>query len=106
MINEPTAAAIAYGLDKQQAAKRTAFIYDLGGGTFDVSVMNLEGSAFTVLASSGDTHLGGQDFDMRLMDHFIAVSVRRYPACRYLAADTPRVDTPGQIPRTQVPRGF
>ncbi|KAK3912222.1 Heat shock cognate 71 kDa protein [Frankliniella fusca] len=71
MINEPTAAAIAYGLDKKKGpndAKKTIFIYDLGGGTFDVSVMTVEGNDFTVLASGGDTQLGGQDFDARLMN--------------------------------------
>lgn len=73
MINEPTSAAIAYGWNKQTAAKKTVFIYDLGGGTFDVSVMTIQGSDFRVLASDGDTHLGGQDFDVRLMEHFMQV---------------------------------
>ncbi|KAJ1530964.1 hypothetical protein ONE63_005800 [Megalurothrips usitatus] len=71
IINEPTAAAIAYGLDRKSTAKRTIFIFDLGGGTFDVSVVTIQGSDFTVLASDGDTHLGGQDFDVRLMEHFL-----------------------------------
>ncbi|XP_034235486.1 heat shock 70 kDa protein II-like isoform X2 [Thrips palmi] len=69
MINEPTAAAIAYGLDNGSSAKKTVFIYDLGGGTFDVSVMVIQGSEFRVVASGGDTHLGGQDFDARLLNH-------------------------------------
>ncbi|XP_034246877.1 chaperone protein DnaK-like [Thrips palmi] len=71
MINEPTAGAIAYGLDKKSAKKKTVFVYDLGGGTFDVSVMVIEGSEFKVLASGGDTHLGGQDFDARLLKHCV-----------------------------------
>ncbi|XP_034235489.1 heat shock 70 kDa protein 2-like isoform X5 [Thrips palmi] len=69
MINEPTAAAIAYGLDNGSSTKKTVFIYDLGGGTFDVSVMVIQGSEFRVVASGGDTHLGGQDFDARLLNH-------------------------------------
>ncbi|KAK3910981.1 Heat shock protein 70 B2, partial [Frankliniella fusca] len=71
IINEPTAAAIAYGLDKVSASRRIVLIFDLGGGTFDVSVMRIEGADFTVLASDGDTHLGGQDFDIRLVEHFM-----------------------------------
>ncbi|XP_034245805.1 endoplasmic reticulum chaperone BiP-like [Thrips palmi] len=76
MINEPTAAAIAYALDKKKSGqsesdKKTVFIYDLGGGTFDVSVLTAAGSEYTVLASDGDTNLGGQDFDERLLHHFI-----------------------------------
>ncbi|XP_026288704.1 heat shock-related 70 kDa protein 2-like [Frankliniella occidentalis] len=71
MINEPTAAAIAYGLDnkKDVGPSKTVFIFDLGGGTFDVSVMKISGSSFQVLASGGDTHLGGQDFDVLLLEH-------------------------------------
>ncbi|XP_034232366.1 heat shock 70 kDa protein cognate 4-like [Thrips palmi] len=72
MINEPTAAAIAYGLDKKSASKKTVFAFDLGGGTFDVSVMVIEGSEYRVVAAGGDTHLGGQDFDTRLLRHCIA----------------------------------
>ncbi|KAJ1530965.1 hypothetical protein ONE63_005801 [Megalurothrips usitatus] len=78
MINEPTAAAVAYGLDKTSgtaAAKKTIFIYDLGGGTFDVSVMTVHGSEFTVLATGGDAHLGGQDFNSRLVE-FIREDIR------------------------------
>lgn len=78
MINEPTAAAIAYALDKKKIGdadntKKTVFIYDLGGGTFDVSVLTTIGSEYTVLASGGNTNLGGQDFDERLLHHFIQV---------------------------------
>ncbi|XP_034235505.1 heat shock 70 kDa protein II-like isoform X2 [Thrips palmi] len=71
MINEPTAAAIAYGLDNESSTKKTVFIYDLGGGTFDVSVMVIQDSEFRVVASGGDTHLGGQDFDTRLLNHCV-----------------------------------
>ncbi|CAD5229566.1 unnamed protein product [Bursaphelenchus okinawaensis] len=72
IINEPTAAALAYGLDKKLKGERNVLIFDLGGGTFDVSVLTIaEGSMFEVKATSGDTHLGGEDFDDRLLNHFI-----------------------------------
>ena len=71
IINEPTAAAIAYGLGAGKSAKeRNVMIYDLGGGTFDVSLLHIQGGVFTVKATAGDTHLGGQDFDTNLLDHF------------------------------------
>jgi len=69
IINEPTAAAIAYGLDKQ--AEKNILVYDLGGGTFDVSLLTIDNGVFEVVATSGDTHLGGEDFDQRLMQHFM-----------------------------------
>merc|ERR1719463_154576 len=69
IINEPTAAAIAYGLDKQ--AEKNILVYDLGGGTFDVSLLTIDNGVFEVVATSGDTHLGGEDFDQRLIEHFI-----------------------------------
>jgi len=69
IINEPTAAAIAYGLGSGKSAKeRNVLIYDLGGGTFDVSLLNIQGGVFTVRATAGDTHLGGQDFDNNVMN--------------------------------------
>eukprot|EP00916_Digyalum_oweni_P014972 GHVL01024462.1.p1 GENE.GHVL01024462.1~~GHVL01024462.1.p1 ORF type:complete len:674 (+),score=146.58 GHVL01024462.1:68-2023(+) len=71
IINEPTAAAIAYGLDKK--AERTILVYDVGGGTFDVSLLTIDNGVFEVLATSGDTHLGGEDFDQRVMEHFIQI---------------------------------
>ena len=70
IINEPTAAAIAYGLDKNKDEDKIVLIFDLGGGTFDVSLLNIEGGIFEVKASAGDTHLGGEDFDARLLRHF------------------------------------
>ncbi|KAK5134649.1 Heat shock protein ssb1 [Meristemomyces frigidus] len=71
IINEPTAAAIAYGLGAGKSDKeRNVMIYDLGGGTFDVSLLHIQGGVFTVKATAGDTHLGGQDFDTNLLDHF------------------------------------
>ncbi|PYH77850.1 putative Hsp70 chaperone [Aspergillus uvarum CBS 121591] len=71
IINEPTAAAIAYGLGSGKSEKeRNVLIYDLGGGTFDVSLLNIQGGVFTVKATAGDTHLGGQDFDTNLLDFF------------------------------------
>ena len=70
IINEPTAAALAYGMDKEVDQK--IMIYDLGGGTFDVSILDIGDGAFEVLATAGDTHLGGDDFDQRIMDHLVA----------------------------------
>jgi len=70
IINEPTAAAIAYGLDKK-AKEKNILVYDLGGGTFDVSILTIDEGVFEVLATNGDTHLGGEDFDQRLMQHFL-----------------------------------
>ena len=70
IINEPTAAAIAYGLDKNKDDDTNVLIFDLGGCTFDVSLLNIEGGIFEVKATAGDTHLGGEDFDSRLLRHF------------------------------------
>ncbi|KAJ7135685.1 heat shock protein 70 family [Mycena epipterygia] len=70
IINEPTAAAIAYGLDKKVVGERNVLIFDLGGGTFDVSLLTIEEGIFEVKATAGDTHLGGEDFDNRLVNHF------------------------------------
>jgi len=71
IINEPTAAAIAYGLDKMSDQEKNILIFDLGGGTFDVSLLTLEEGIFEVKATAGDTHLGGEDFDNRLVSHFV-----------------------------------
>jgi L1 cell adhesion molecule like protein len=70
IINEPTAAAIAYGLDKKVGTERHVLIFDLGGGTFDVSILSIEDGIFEVKSTAGDTHLGGEDFDNRMVDHF------------------------------------
>lgn len=70
IINEPTAAAIAFGVDKQVQEKRNVLIFDLGGGTFDVALLSIEGDNFEVLSVDGDVCLGGRDFDMRLVQHF------------------------------------
>ncbi|XP_049612855.1 heat shock 70 kDa protein 1 [Syngnathus scovelli] len=78
IINEPTAAAIAYGLDKGQSAERNVLIFDLGGGTFDVSILTIEGGIFEVKATAGDTHLGGEDFDNRMVEHFVAEFKRKH----------------------------
>ncbi|GAO46967.1 hypothetical protein G7K_1184-t1 [Saitoella complicata NRRL Y-17804] len=72
VVNEPTAAAIAYGLDKK-GGERQIIVYDLGGGTFDVSLLSIEDGVFEVLATAGDTHLGGEDFDNRVIDHFVKI---------------------------------
>jgi len=71
IINEPTAAAIAYGLDKKTAGEQNILIFDLGGGTFDVSLLTIDDGIFEVKATAGDTHLGGEDFDNRLVNHFV-----------------------------------
>lgn len=70
IINEPTAAAIAYGLG-EGAKEKTILVFDLGGGTFDVSLLSIDGGVFEVLATNGDTHLGGEDFDQRVMQHVL-----------------------------------
>merc|ERR1711968_196115 len=78
IINEPTAAAIAYGLDKQASGEKNVLIFDLGGGTFDVSLLTIEDGIFEVKATAGDTHLGGEDFDDRLVKHFTAEFKRKH----------------------------
>jgi L1 cell adhesion molecule like protein len=78
IINEPTAAALAYGLDKNLKGEKNVLIFDLGGGTFDVSILTIdEGSLFEVRSTAGDTHLGGEDFDNRMVNHFIAEFKRK-----------------------------
>lgn len=77
IINEPTAAAIAYGLDKKNDKEHHVLIFDLGGGTFDVSLLNIDDGIFEVKATAGDTHLGGEDFDNRLVNFFVAEFKRK-----------------------------
>ncbi|XP_066929176.1 endoplasmic reticulum chaperone BiP-like [Clytia hemisphaerica] len=72
IINEPTAAAIAYGLDKKEGEKNI-LVFDLGGGTFDVSLLTIDNGVFEVVSTSGDTHLGGEDFDQRVMEYFVKI---------------------------------
>jgi heat shock protein 5 len=79
IINEPTAAALAYGLDKAGQGERHVLVYDLGGGTFDVSLLAADGEVFEVLATAGDTHLGGEDFDYRVIDHFVSLFKAKNP---------------------------
>jgi len=76
IINEPTAAAIAYGLDKKD--EKNILVFDLGGGTFDVSILTIEDGIFEVLSTHGDTHLGGEDFDQRVMQYFIKLIKKKY----------------------------
>merc|ERR1712213_16616 len=73
IINEPTAAAIAYGLDKKKSQNKESnvLIFDLGGGTFDVSILSIDDGIFEVKSTAGDTHLGGEDFDNRMVEHFV-----------------------------------
>merc|ERR1712058_179834 len=79
IINEPTAAAIAYGLDKKKGAGEcNVLIFDLGGGTFDVSILTIEDGIFEVKSTSGDTHLGGEDFDNRMVSHFMTEFKRKH----------------------------
>lgn len=78
IINEPTAAAIAYGLDKKTQGEKNVLIFDLGGGTFDVSLLTIEEGIFEVKATAGDTHLGGEDFDNRLVNHFAEEFKRKH----------------------------
>ena len=79
IINEPTAAAIAYGLDKKKgSAECNVLIFDLGGGTFDVSILTIEEGIFEVKSTAGDTHLGGEDFDNRMVDHFVNEFKRKH----------------------------
>ncbi|XP_047065456.1 heat shock 70 kDa protein BIP5-like [Lolium rigidum] len=77
IVNEPTAAAIAYGIE-QKGSEKNVLVFDLGGGTFDVSVLAIDNGVFEVLATNGDTHLGGEDFDQRLMDYFIKLIKRKH----------------------------
>jgi len=76
ILNEPTAAAIAYGLDNK-SGELNIMVFDLGGGTFDVSVLTIDDGVFEVISTNGDTHLGGEDFDQRVMNHFMKVFKRR-----------------------------
>ena len=79
IVNEPTAAALAYGLEKNLTGEKNVLIFDLGGGTFDVSLLTIdEGSMFEVRATSGDTHLGGEDFDNRMVNHFVSEFRRKH----------------------------
>ncbi len=90
IINEPTAAAIAYGLDKKSKTESRIIIYDLGGGTFDVSLLSIDDSVFEVLATAGDTHLGGEDFDNRVIEY----SVKQYKKKTGTDISTNLVDWP------------
>ena len=78
IINEPTAAAIAYGLDKKSTKERNVLIFDCGGGTFDVSILTIDDAIFEVKATAGDTHLGGEDFDTMLVEHFVEEFKRKH----------------------------
>merc|ERR1712096_585688 len=80
IINEPTAAAIAYGLDNKRGTnkEKNVLIFDLGGGTFDVSILSIDDGVFEVKATAGDTHLGGEDFDNRMVEHFVKEFQRKH----------------------------
>jgi L1 cell adhesion molecule like protein len=78
IINEPTAAAIAYLLGQKGQGKRNVLFFDLGGGTLDVSIVAIEDRNFEVKSTAGDTHLGGEDFDNRMVNHFVAEFKRKH----------------------------
>jgi len=77
IINEPTAAALAYGMDAEVKGEKNVLVYDLGGGTFDVTLLTIEDGVFEVLATNGDTHLGGEDFDQNVMKYFVKVMQKK-----------------------------
>ena len=77
IINEPTAAALAYGLDKKLKGEQNVLIYDLGGGTFDVSILTIDNGLFEVKSTNGNTHLGGEDFDNNLVKYFVSEFKRK-----------------------------
>ena len=77
IINEPTAAAIAYGLDKK-GGEHNILVFDLGGGTFDVSILTIDNGVFEVISTNGDTHLGGEDFDQRVMEYFVKLIKKKH----------------------------
>jgi len=78
IINEPTAAAIAYGLDTKTGGESNILVFDLGGGTFDVTLLTIDNGVFEVLATNGDTHLGGEDFDQRVMAYFMKLFKKKH----------------------------
>uniref|UniRef100_A0A7S2BPZ1 Uncharacterized protein n=1 Tax=Florenciella parvula TaxID=236787 RepID=A0A7S2BPZ1_9STRA len=86
IINEPTAAAIAYGMDKK-GGEKNILVFDLGGGTFDVTLLSIDNGVFEVKATAGDTHLGGEDFDQRLMDHLMAQFIKKNPSMASIKED-------------------
>ena len=77
VIHEPTAAALAYGMDK--SGENVVAVHDLGGGTFDVSILELQGGVFEVKSTNGDTHLGGEDFDIAFVEHILAEFREEFP---------------------------
>jgi heat shock protein 1/8 len=107
IINEPTAAAIAYGLDKKVEGERNVLIFDLGGGTFDVSLLTIEEGIFEVKSTAGDTHLGGEDFDNRLVNHFVNEFKRKFKkASTDIPASYPRPNTNTQQDLSSNPRAL
>lgn len=84
VINEPTAASIAYGIDKQKNKEVNIVVFDFGGGTHDVSLLTIDEGVFEVKATGGNTHLGGEDIDNRLVEHFCAEFKRKYQKVYFL----------------------
>ena len=104
IINEPTAAAIAYGLDKK-GGEKNVLIFDLGGGTFDVSLLTIEDGIFEVLATNGDTHLGGEDFDQRVMQYFVKLFKKKCVGASASASASTSPSASAPTPPPPVPRG-
>lgn len=103
IINEPTAAAIAYGLDQKVGGERNVLIFDLGGGTFDVSILTIEEGIFEVKSTAGDTHLGGEDFDNRMVTHFVQEFKRKH---KKDISDNPRASSSSNSLRTSQTHAF
>eukprot|EP00957_Ditylum_brightwellii_P185646 14134770-Ditylum_brightwellii.AAC.1 len=78
IINNPTAATIAYGMEERSKQEETILVYDLGGGTFDVTLLSIDNGVFEVLATSGDTHLGGENFDQKVMKYFTKAMHKKF----------------------------
>ena len=102
IINEPTAAAIAYGMDKKEGEKNV-LVFDLGGGTFDVSLLTIDNGVFEVVATNGDTHLGGEDFDQRVMEHFIKLYKKKGKDLRKDVRAVQKLRTEVEKPRVPCP---
>lgn len=83
IINEPTAAALAFGLKREDMDGKTLAVYDLGGGTFDISILEISGGVFEVKATNGDTFLGGEDFDKTILDYFLAEFKKEVTQCSF-----------------------
>ena len=105
IINEPTAAAIAYGLDKRDGEKNV-LVFDLGGGTFDVSLLTIDNGVFEVVSTNGDTHLGGEDFDNRVVDYFINLYKKKKGQWTYFNENFSKIFNCNFVFRQRCPQRF